>query len=312
MSSQKIKFLDVGHADSSVIYLNDRETNDIKTIIIDIVNADKLINELVASSIVSVDLLIISHFDADHCKGVNDFLEKYSKVGNVKKICYNIDRKVITQTMSLILKRFAELYHKQKIAIIIGANDSDVQKRELMSNETTKFYLIHPNAAEVTENCLNNNTNDMSIVCLFENEKCSIVFTGDLENNGWGKLLMRMPDLECNILKMPHHGAFYTEEKGIGTRYILERLNPDVAIISTGENKRYKHPSEETIKMLKEKNIKVYCTEYTSLCDCNKELLNKKCYGDVEVTVNASGYAISTESDNMSLLKCSACENSID
>lgn len=52
-----------------------------------------------------------------------------------------------------------------------------------------------------------------------------------------------------------------------------------------GDNKKYKHPDIQTIELLKEKNIKVYCTEFTSLCHCNANEFNRKCYGDIEIAV---------------------------
>ena len=304
---EKIKFLDVGHGDSAVIYMNDFHLGGVKTIVIDIVDADKLINELVQSEIKIVDMLIISHMDADHCRGVNDFLEKFAIRGVIKKICFNFDRRNPTQTMELILKRFLELYHKQRITILRGINDTDLQKRELVSNNTTKFSLIYPNVAEETEALLHKSTNDMSIVCLYENEVSKIIFTGDLENNGWRRLLERMPELECDILKMPHHGAFYNDENGMGTERILDTLKPNIAIISTGENKRYRHPSSDTIKLLKEKNVKIYCTEFTSLCHCNIDSFSRKCYGDVEIVVGDSDYVVKSESSNVPSLTCPAC-----
>lgn len=304
---EKIKFLDVGHGDSAVIYMNDFHSDGVKTIVIDIVDADKLINELIQNKIKIVDMLIISHMDADHCRGVNDFLEKFVTRGIIKTICYNFDRRNPTKTMELILKRFMELYHKQRITILKGINDSDLQKRELISNNATKFSLIYPNPAEETEALLSKSTNDMSIVCLYENEVSNIIFTGDLENNGWRRLLERMPELECDILKMPHHGAFYNNENGMGTEHILDMLKPNIAIISTGENKRYGHPSSDTIKLLKEKNVEIYCTEFTSLCHCDIDSFSRKCYGDVEIVVGDSDYAVKSESSNASSLTYSAC-----
>lgn len=44
--NQIIKFLNVGHADSSIIYLNDTRQGDKMVIIIDVVNSGKLLNEL--------------------------------------------------------------------------------------------------------------------------------------------------------------------------------------------------------------------------------------------------------------------------
>ena len=43
-TNQRVKFLDVGHGDSSIIYLDDNGSESV--IIIDIVNSDKLLSEL--------------------------------------------------------------------------------------------------------------------------------------------------------------------------------------------------------------------------------------------------------------------------
>ena len=59
-----------------------------------------------------------------------------------------------------------------------------------------------------------------------------------------------MPELKCEILKMPHHGAFYDEKSGIGLKQILEILQPRDVIISSGDNKKYKHPDIQTIEVL--------------------------------------------------------------
>lgn len=306
--NQRVKFLDVGHGDSSVIYLNSGHSENENVVIVDIVDSDKLLTELTSHKIKVVDLIIISHSDADHCRGVNDFLEKYMAVGIVKNICFNLDKRQSTKTMKLILKKFIEIYQKQRITLLMGQNDTSVQKRELISNDKSKLFLIYPNVAESTEAYLKNDTNNTSIVCLLENDVCNVLFSGDLEGSGWEKLLERMPELKCEVLKMPHHGAFYDEKSGIGLKQILEILQPRDVIISSGDNKKYKHPDMQTIELLKEKNIKVYCTEFTSLCHCNANEFNRKCYGDIEIAVTDTAYEIRTEKENFSLLNHIACQ----
>lgn len=197
--NQRVKFLDVGHGDSSVIYLNSGHSENENVVIVDIVDSDKLLTELTSHKIKVVDLIIISHSDADHCRGVNDFLEKYMAVGIVKNICFNLDKRQPTKTMKLILKKFIEIYQKQRITLLTGQNDTSVQKRELISNDKSKLFLIYPNVAESTEAYLKNDTNNTSIVCLLENDVCNVLFSGDLEESGWKKLLERMPELKCEI-----------------------------------------------------------------------------------------------------------------
>lgn len=276
-------------------------------VIVDIVDSDKLLTELTSHKIKVVDLIIISHSDADHCRGVNDFLEKYMAVGIVKNICFNLDKRQPTKTMKLILKKFIEIYQKQRITLLMGQNDTSVQKRELISNDKSKLFLIYPNVAESTEAYLKNDTNNTSIVCLLENDVCNVLFSGDLEESGWQKLIDRIPELRCDVLKMPHHGAFYDEKNGMGLKRILTVLNPKDAIISSGDNQKYKHPEEQTIELLKDKQINIYCTEFTSLCHCNLNEFKRKCYGDIEIVITDTTYEIRTETDNTSLLNHIAC-----
>lgn len=305
--NHRVKFLDVGHGDSSIIYFNGEDLENKNVIIVDIVDSDKLLSELKDHGIKIIELIIISHSDADHCRGVNDFLEKFMTVGTIKNICFNLDKRQPTKTMRLFLKKFIEIYQRQRITLLAGQNDTSIQKKELFSNDGLKFFLVYPNLAESAEAYLKDNTNNTSIVCLLESDICNVLFSGDLEKAGWEKLLERMPELRCDVLKMPHHGAFYDEENGIGLKRILETLNPKNVVISSGDNQKYKHPEMQTIELLKEKQIKIYCTEFTNLCHCNINEFKRKCYGDIEIVINDSAYEIRTETENLLHLNHIAC-----
>lgn len=304
---QRVKFLDVGHGDSSVIYLYDRQSEAESVIVIDVANCDKLLQELKSHEVKIIDLLVISHSDADHCRGVNNFLEKFIETGVVKQVCYNLDKNPLTKTSRFYFKKLLELYRGQGVDVLSGQNDTPNQKKELFSNDNSSLFLLYPNAAEFTEAYVQNNTNNASIVCLLENKACKILFSGDLEEYGWKSLLERMPDLQCNVIKMPHHGAFYDGKKEMGLKAILETLNPQNAIISSGNNQKYNHPDKKTIELLNEKMIKIYCTEFTTLCHCNLNEFNKKCYGNIDILVDDFTYVIKTESENLLLLCNGAC-----
>ena len=192
--------------------------------------------------------------------------------------------------------------------IIIQENDTFIQKRKLISSDKSKLFLLYPNVAESTTAYLADDTNNTSIVCLLENKVCNILFTGDLEEYGWEKLLGRMPDLKCDVLKMPHHGAFYDGKNGMGLNKILEVLNPKDVIISSGNNQKYKHPEKRTIELLTEKHIKIYCTEFTSLCHCEIDKFQRKCYGDIEIEASDTAYEVNTETANLLSLNHIACQ----
>lgn len=303
--AQVVKFLDVGHGDSSVVFLNNHA--DIYTVIIDIPKSDKLLKELRDKNVRVVDLLVISHSDSDHCKGVNDFLEKYASEGSVVKVCFNLDRHKPTLTMKLFLKKFMEYYKKYKMQLVSGTNDTTVSSKKIVELNDTNFSVIYPNEKDSINAYLTNNVNNMSIVCSLSNSDYNILFTGDLGPEGWQSIFERNPELTCDVLKMPHHGAYYDDLKNEwGTKKILEQLKPKIAIISTGENAKYNHPSSETIKALRDNGVDIYCTEYTSLCN-NITECGEACNGDISVIRNGKSYDVETQSSNKNILDNSAC-----
>ena len=64
------------------------------------------------------------------------------------------------------------------------------------------------------------------------------------------------PTLRASVLKAGHHGS-----KGSSSEAFLDQLHPSLALVSAGENNRYKHPNDETLKRFKERHIKVLRTD---------------------------------------------------
>ena len=63
-------------------------------------------------------------------------------------------------------------------------------------------------------------------------------------------------NFKAGILKAGHHGS-----KGSSSEAFLDQLQPSLALVSAGENNRYKHPNDETLKRFKERHIKVLRTD---------------------------------------------------
>lgn len=62
--------------------------------------------------------------------------------------------------------------------------------------------------------------------------------------------------MNVTILKVAHHGS-----KTSSTKNFVEAVNPKYALIGVGENNKFGHPSDSTIKSLKNKKIKIYRTD---------------------------------------------------
>ena len=82
------------------------------------------------------------------------------------------------------------------------------------------------------------------------------LFTGNLEEKGEKDMLKQYPDLEVNVLKAGQHGS-----KNSSSSAFLEKLKPEMTLISVGKNNRTKLPHQETLTRLEGINSKVYRTD---------------------------------------------------
>ena len=63
-------------------------------------------------------------------------------------------------------------------------------------------------------------------------------------------------DIGCDILKVGHHGS-----KTSTCDEFIKYLEPDVAIISCGENNRYGHPHKSVVQILQNNHVKIRRTD---------------------------------------------------
>ena len=103
-----------------------------------------------------------------------------------------------------------------------------------------------------------NEANANSIVARLDYGSFSMMLAGDAEEQTEHRLLTKELDLQTRVLKVSHHGSKYASSKGF-----LERVKPEVAIVSCGAWNRYGHPSQAVLDRLKaaNPNVKLYRTD---------------------------------------------------
>ena len=111
--------------------------------------------------------------------------------------------------------------------------------------------MLHPN-----KEFLDKDDNNNSLVLKLNYNNNSVLFTGDIEKQAEDFLLDNNKNLKSDILKVAHHGS-----KTSTTTDFIKNVTPKDALISCKENNIYKHPSEETLKTLKDANINIYRTD---------------------------------------------------
>ena len=84
----------------------------------------------------------------------------------------------------------------------------------------------------------------------------SVLLTGDSQVSELNEILKQVQDdTPFSILQVPHHGS----KTGLSSE-ILDFIKPELAVISVGKN-NYGHPTSQTIKTLRDKDIKILRTD---------------------------------------------------
>ena len=195
-------------------------------------NAEKtLIPYLQARGVSQIDYLVLTHTDTDH---IGD-LEEVAKCFKIKEIC--VSQGALTKPS--FVKRLRTIkcpVHTLKAGDKLPMMGSNLQ-------------VLYPNK-------VGDGGNNDSIVLYGKLLGSSFLFTGDLEKEGEEELMVSYPTLRASVLKAGHHGS-----KGSSSEAFLDQLHPSLALVSAGENNRYKHPNDETLERFKERHIKVLRTD---------------------------------------------------
>lgn len=233
-NSLKVHFIDVGQGDSMLIITPTK-----KKILIDgggsefgsfNVGEQTLLPYLLNKSIMSIDYLLFTHFDSDHCQGLLTVLEnikvKNVIIGEQGKECENYEK-------------FLELVNLKKTNVIkVKAED------KIKIDKDCNLEVLFPDKDLIKQNILNNN----SIVAKFWYKKYSILLTGDIEKIAEEKLIHKYKNekrLQANILKVAHHGS-----KSSSIQQFLDEVKPEIALIGVGEKNTFGHPNDGVIERL--------------------------------------------------------------
>jgi len=100
--------------------------------------------------------------------------------------------------------------------------------------------------------------NNWSIVLQINYKDKSFIFMGDAEKQVELDLLDAYPaqQLKSDFIKIGHHGSDTSTSD-----QFLKTLNPDVAVISVGEDNSYGHPHKSILQRIYEYKVKLYRTD---------------------------------------------------
>ncbi|HFR3635815.1 TPA: DNA internalization-related competence protein ComEC/Rec2 [Streptococcus suis] len=240
----EVTVVDIGQGDS--IFLRDMRG---RTVLIDVggrvdfaakeawqerprqANAERtLIPYLHSRGVDRIDSLVLTHTDTDH---VGDVLEvaKQVQIGRI----YVSPGSLTVPDFVATLKEINVPVHVVEVGERLPIFDSYLEV----------LYL----------DGTGDGGNNDSIVLYGRLLKTNFLFTGDLEQ-GELDLIESYPNLPVDVLKAGHHGS-----KGSSYPEFLDHIEAKIALVSAGENNRYKHPHQETLERFDSRNIQVYRTD---------------------------------------------------
>ena len=187
----------------------------------------------------TIDLIVLTHPEHDHIAGLIEVLKRY-------EVDFVLWTGVLRNTGEY--EEWKRLIEEQDVKVKIA------EIGQKIITPTAFFEVLHP--FENLEGKEVKNTNNSSIGLRLVFEDNSFLFTGDLYKSGEEKLLDRGLYIDSDVLKVCHHGSkTSTSEK------FLEKVTPEIAVISVGEENHYGHPHPEVLEVLNKYGIKVLRTD---------------------------------------------------
>ena len=182
-----------------------------------------------------LDLLVLTHFHADHANGVTELLKR-----------------VQVDTLAIPPATGEEEPLRDEILSVAEAWDVEV----LEVGEDTLLTLDDDRTIQLYAPLGAGETNEAGLTCLISTGDFDTLITGDMGADVEQQLLTHtdLPDLE--VLVAGHHGS-----KSSTSEQLLAATAPDYAFLSVGEHNTYGHPAQETLERLAAAGCRIYRTD---------------------------------------------------
>ena len=214
----------------------------------------------------SIELIVLTNTDFDHLNGLSSVVERYSVIEFV-----TADGVHESTSLDKLIGKLS----KANI-VVKGVERGDVMSiRDERGHKQLEFSVLWPpdlieeNIAIFSDqmnsdkreqilgvSAKRGNLNERSVVLLLLEDNKRILLMGDAGLQAEKTMISagNLPD--ADVLKVGHHGSKYAS-----TLEFLQKVRPELAIISVGAKNTYGHPTAETLERLSAVGARVRRTD---------------------------------------------------
>ncbi len=198
--------------------------------------------------IYKVDVCIMSHWDVDHAGGIaalcvqgrtNQILTAYVPGPE------DHDRDVLDFFKATGMDNARKALFKSQLEPILAGD-------RIALSDSVNIDVLYPYKSS-------GGGNEESLVLMLNvtgKEETTVLFTGDIGKLTEDRLVKDGCAIDCDILKVAHHGSKYSSSSGF-----LDKCSPEIAVISVGAHNFYGHPAPATMERLEHAGCKVFRTD---------------------------------------------------
>lgn len=190
--------------------------------------------------VVRVPLVVLTHFHADHVDGLRGVL-RGREVGAVET--------------SPVLDPPGGVGEVRRAAEEAGVPVRVAPYGVVRRAGGVSLQVVHPDLPEQRGPGDGSSANDASVVLVVDAGGVRMLLTGDVEPPAQARLAGRLPALDVDVLKVPHHGSRHQDERWLAS------LRAEVALVSVGAGNDYGHPDGPLLARLTGAGTQVHRTD---------------------------------------------------
>jgi competence protein ComEC len=184
-----------------------------------------------ASGVRALNAMVVSHGDTDHSGGAASVLQ------------------------AMPVGRFVSSLEESHPLLAQAARSQRCQAGERWVWDEVEFEILHPAAENYAREKFK--ANDRGCVLRISTAGASVLLAADIEQKSERELLSAASaKLRAQVLQVPHHGS-----RTSSSPEFVDRVNPDVAIVSAGYRNRFGHPKDDVIDRYRALGSRVYRTD---------------------------------------------------